>query len=83
MREAKSQIKAIEKILKEKDNIMNTDAIWNRAAQKIDGDYDASTMGIAAANPTKQFQAIPKIMILGLGDVYNKLVGPKKTEKDF
>ena len=83
MREAKSQIKAIEKILKEKDNIMNTDAIWNRAAQKIDGDYDASTMGIAAASPTKQFQAIAKIMILGLGDTYNKLVGPKKTEKDF
>ena len=83
MREAKSQIKEIEKILIEKDNIMNVDNIWDQAANKIDGDLDANSMGIAAANPTKQFQAMAKIYILGLGDVYNKLIGPQKTEKDF
>ena len=83
MKEARSQIKAIEKILIEKDSAMNVDDIWNRAARKIDGDLDANTMSIAAANPTKQFQAMAKIFVLGLGDVYNKLLGPKKTEKDF
>ena len=49
----------------------------------LDGDLDANTMSIAAANATKQFQAMAKIFVLGLGDVYNKLLGPKKTEKDF
>ena len=62
---------------------MNTDSIWSRAAQKIDKDYDANTMGLAATNPAKQFQAISKVMILGLGDVYNKLIGPQKLKKIF
>ena len=83
MREAKSQIKVIEKILKEKDNTMNTDSIWSRAAQKIDKDYGANTMGLAATNPDKAFQFLAKANILGLGDIYNKLIGPQKTEKDF
>ena len=83
MREAKSQIKAIEKILVEKDSTMNVDSIWSRAASKIDGDLDANTLSLAAASPTAQFQAMAKIFILGLGDVYNKLIGPKKSEKDF
>lgn len=83
MREAKSQIKVIEKILVEKDSTMNVDSIWTRAANKIDGDLDANTLSIAAASPTAQFQAMAKIFILGLGDVHNKLVGPKSTEKDF
>ena len=83
MREARVQIKAIEKILLEKDNTINTDAIWTRAARKIDGDFDANTMAIAKANPTKQFQAIARLFIMGLTDIYNKLIGPKTTEKDF
>ena len=67
----------------EKDSSINTDAIWERATRKIDSDYDASTMSIASSNPTNQFQAIAKLMIMGLADTYNKLSGPKKTKKDF
>ena len=83
MNEARSQIKVIEKILVEKDSSINTDAIWERATRKIDSDYDASTMSIASSNPTNQFQAIAKLMIMGLADTYNKLSAPKKTKKDF
>tara|TARA_B110000305_G_C19240721_1_gene539778 strand:+ start:65 stop:865 length:801 start_codon:yes stop_codon:yes gene_type:complete len=83
MREAKSQIKEIEKILVEKNSTMNTDSIWERAVQKIDKDLDANTMSIAATNTTPQFQAMAKIYIMGLADIYNKLVGPKKIKKDF
>ena len=83
MSEARSQIKAIEKILVEKDSTINTEAIWKRAARKIDGNFDANTMAIAKANPSEQFQGMAKIYILGLTDVYNKLIGPKTTEKDF
>ena len=83
MREAKSQIKAIEKILVEKNSTMNVDSIWSRAASKIDGDLDANSMSLAAASPARQFKAMATIFILGLGDVHNKLIGPKSTEKDF
>ena len=83
MAEAKSQIKAIEKKLLEKDSTINVDTIWERAARKIDGDFDANIMSIAKANPTEQFQSMAKIVIMGLTDVYNKLIGSKTTEKDF
>lgn len=83
MREAKSQIIAIENILVEKDSTMNIDNIWNRAANKIDRELDANIMSIAAANPTKQFQAMATVFKLGLEDIYNKIIGPQKTIKDF
>ena len=83
MREAKKQIKAIEKALVEKDNTMNTDSIWERAVRKIESDMSPSTMSIAATNPTAQFQGYAKLMIMGLTNSYNEIIGPKKTEKDF
>jgi hypothetical protein len=81
--EAKTQVKAIEKKMLEKDKTINKDDLWERAASKSNKDYSASTMSMAKAQYTRQFAAIPKLLMIGLSGIYNKQIGPKKIKKDF
>ena len=83
IREARTQVKAIEKKMLEKDKTINKDDLWERAASKSNKDYSASTMSMAKAQYTRQFAAIPKLLMIGLSGIYNKQIGPKKLKKDF
>ena len=83
IREAKTQVKAIEKKMLEKNKTINKDDLWERAVSKSNKDYSADTMSIAKAQYTSQMAAIPKLLMIGLSGIYNEQIGPKKLKKDF
>ena len=83
IREAKTQVKAIEKKMLEKNKTINKDDLWERAVSKSNKDYSADTMSIAKAQYTSRMAAVPKLIMMGLSGIYNEQIGPKKLKKDF